>query len=165
MGRNNDHDAKGRFTRGNRAARRANSLAVAPQYRDLFRETVTPERFKEILDKLVSAALEGDANAGAILLRQTIGSEPVLHDIDLGDIESMDDLTRAAATLAAAVAGGQLSGDRAREAVNALQLAKSIISEQQTLDRLEALERHLADGASVSEGARLSKALDSEATP
>lgn len=93
MSNNKNHDAGGRFTKGNKAAlNRGNPYTrKAAQFRKAMFECVTVEEFKEICKKMVDDARRGTARDREIFFTRILGTPGTGIDL-LERLEKMEKL-------------------------------------------------------------------------
>ena len=74
MANNADHDSKGRFTKGNTAARGNPYTRKAGEFRKALFASVTAKDIREVIAQLKEQAKAGDLKAIALFLDRTLGT-------------------------------------------------------------------------------------------
>ena len=71
---NKDHDSKGRFTKGNTAARGNPYTRKAGEFRKALFATVTAKDIRDVINQLKEQAKAGDLKAIALFLDRVLGT-------------------------------------------------------------------------------------------
>jgi hypothetical protein len=138
-----DRDDKGRFTAGNpgrpKGAKHAALVAL---------DAIGEEAAKDVLVRVIQDAKAGDMRAAEILLRRLWPERKGrLVPFNLPAMETPDDAVKAAAAIARAVAGGELTPEEGQAAAAVVEACRRTIETAQLMRRVDAIEeRHRKEG-------------------
>ena len=134
-GEKTDHDAGGRFTKGNKASPgRPPGRGVVAELRDKLAQDVD-----KVIDKVREQALAGDPQSIRILLDRVV---PALRPVELPAPIAMPagDLTQQAQAVMQAAAAGELAPGQATQLLQGLGALAKIIEIDDLAKRIKALE-------------------------
>ena len=78
-----DHDSKGRFTAGNKAAKGNPYTRKAGEFRKALYDSVTAKDIKDVIGQLKAQARAGDLKAIALFLDRVLGTAQSCGGLDL----------------------------------------------------------------------------------
>lgn len=117
---------------------------MAREFRRAYSEVITPDKLKEILKKILNAAIAGDYKAAAIIIDHSLGkprSAPVV-DVDiLTDLKTPADVMQAANQILECVKNGTITPEDAQRMTSVVDMARKAIETEFLEKRILALEQ------------------------
>ena len=149
--RQQDQDPKsGQFLPGNRAGKGNPNLLRVKAMREALQEAASPEKLKKVLEAMAQKALEGDVQAGRLVLEFSVG-KPRRQEagdtiqIDLPNIENVSDIAVASGRVIEAVGSGEITLGEAQALAGMLGSAGKLLEMAAIEARLAAVEEKVAD--------------------
>lgn len=165
----NHEPITGRFTKGNKAARKLRDRPEAVRrYRRALLEQCEPKDLQQIVSALVIEAKAGDVKAATLVFDRILGRSPdrPLQEVlleqrafRLPPLDRPQDLLEATRAVGNAVAGNTLDDRRARHMLTVIEQQRRNLETVSMQERLDTLEQLVKSRALSTEGERLRQAM------